>query len=70
MKPVPSIHLVMILATVAILILAMIMYCFRPGDVMFVSIISTCMGVLFGKFSNGFSSPRKPSSNSTSEDEK
>lgn len=54
MKTVPSLHMVMIIATVVILLVTMVMYCFRPGDVLFVSVITTCMGFLFGKFSNGF----------------
>ncbi|BDI29382.1 hypothetical protein CCAX7_14330 [Capsulimonas corticalis] len=58
-SPVPSLHYVMILASVAIILVSMILYLVAPQakEVMFSGVALTTLGFLTGKLSNQFGRP-------------
>lgn len=59
---VPTIHQQMIYIGFACMVISMFMYYFAPADKAqaFIAVMTTAMGFLFGKFTNGFAGKAKP----------
>lgn len=49
-----EIHKLMVYVATLILIVALLLYMWHPGDDVLVSVIATALGFLFGKATNGF----------------
>lgn len=59
---IPSEHMIMVWIMFGALLVAMILYFFAPvgKSEAFMAIMTTAIGFITGKFSNGYSRPRKP----------
>lgn len=61
MKPVPTIHTLMIVITTTVLVVSLILYVFAPPEKadLLKGMIWLSSGALFGKYSNNFATGRR-----------